>query len=337
MKVPSRLMSYCFSPKHPLDTFMATLKVTSAGVPIIVGSSQAIRDVLRLADQVAATDCCVLIEGESGTGKELIARRLFAKSRRYDKPFIPVNCAGVSEGLFESQFFGHVRGAFTGAEQTMLGVIRTADGGTVFLDEICEFPLSLQPKLLRVLQEREVMPVGKPVPEKVNTRFLAGSNQNLAEMVRLGTFRRDLYHRLNIVRIQLPALRERPEDINPLLDHFLLVAADRYERDPIKLPQPVRSILTGYAWPGNIRELAAWIERLYVTGLSAEVLVDMLLGEGSHTGFCNASGQLTLKQAERQAIVQAMEGANFNQRKAARMLQVHRATLARKLRTHKLE
>ena len=315
---------------------MCALKVTATGLPIIVGVSKAIRDVLQLVDQVAVTDCCVLIEGESGTGKELIARRLFAKSQRSDRPFIPVNCAGISESLFESQFFGHVRGAFTGAEQTMLGVFRTAEGGTVFLDEICEFPLSLQPKLLRVLQEHEVMPVGKPLPVKVDARFLAGSNQNLAEMVRMGTFRRDLYHRLNIVRIQLPALRERPEDIAPLLDHFLLVAADRYHRPPVALPRQVRAILTGYPWPGNIRELSAWVERLYVTGLSPELLLDMLMGETSSMGLCDPTGQLTLKQAERQAIVQAMEHANFNQRKAARMLQVHRATLARKLRTHKL-
>ena len=315
---------------------MSTLKVTATGVPIIVGVSKAIRDVLQLVDQVAVTDCCVLIEGESGTGKELIARRLFAKSQRANRPFIPVNCAGISESLFESQFFGHVRGAFTGAEQTMLGVFRTAEGGTVFLDEICEFPLSLQPKLLRVLQEHEVMPVGKPLPVKVDTRFLAGSNQNLAEMVRQGTFRRDLYHRLNIVRIQLPALRERPDDISPLLDHFLLVAADRYHRPPAVLAPQVRAMLTGYPWPGNIRELSAWVERLYVTGLSPEILLDMLLGESDTTGPYGPAGQLTLKQAERQTIAQAMEHANFNQRKAARMLQVHRATLARKLRSHKL-
>ena len=219
----------------------------------------------------------------------------------------------------------------------MLGVIRTADGGTVFLDEICEFPLSLQPKLLRVLQECEVMPVGKPVPVKFDARFLAGSNQNLAEMVHRGAFRRDLYHRLNIVRIQLPSLRERPEDIGPLLDHFLAVSADRYQRPLVVLPPAVRNLLTGYAWPGNIRELSAWVERLYVTGLSAEVLLDMLLGESSPSGQINPDGQMTLKQAERQVIAQAMENANFNQRKAARMLQVHRATLARKLRSHKLD
>jgi DNA-binding NtrC family response regulator len=188
-----------------------------------------------------------------------------------------------------------------------------------------------------VLQEREVMPVGKPLPVKFDARFLAGSNQNLAEMVRQGTFRRDLYHRLNIVRISLPSLRERPEDINPLLDHYLLVAADRYQRPPVSIPSAVRSLLAGYAWPGNIRELSAWIERLYVTGLSPEVLLDMLLGESSSNGQITPGGQMTLKQAERQVIVQAMETANFNQRKAARMLQVHRATLARKLRSHKLD
>jgi DNA-binding NtrC family response regulator len=180
------------------------------------------------------------------------------------------------------------------------------------------------------------MPVGKPVPVKVDTRFLAGSNQNLAEMVRLGTFRRDLYHRLNIVRIHLPALRERPEDISPLLDHYLLVVADRYQSAPVVLAPQVRAILTSYAWPGNIRELSAWVERLYVTGLSPELLLDMLMGEASQSGISSLDGQLTLKQAERQAIVHAMEHANFNQRKAARMLQVHRATLARKLRSHKL-
>ena len=205
----------------------------AGGSPAIVGVSEVMREVLDLVDRVACSDCCVLIEGESGTGKELIARRLCDKSLRRDRPFIPVNCAGISETLFESQFFGHVRGAFTGAEQNMLGVVRTADGGTVFLDEVCDIPLSLQPKLLRVLQEQEVMPVGKPIPVKVDTRFLAGTNRNLAEMVRQGTFRRDLYHRLNIVRIVLPPLRDRAEDVPALVDHFSRLFSQRYQREPI--------------------------------------------------------------------------------------------------------
>jgi DNA-binding NtrC family response regulator len=321
--------------KRKRKEVMNEARLPATNMPMIVGVSQAIRDILKMVDQVAISDCCVLVEGESGTGKELIARRLCAKSRRCGQPFIPVNCAGISETLFESQFFGHVRGAFTGAEQTMLGVIRTADGGTVFLDEICDIPLSLQPKLLRVLQEQEVMPVGKPIPIKVDTRFLAGTNRNLAELVRRGEFRRDLYHRLNIVRIVLPPLRDRAEDIPVLLDHYVRHYARQYQREPLMLVPDLVAILLKYPWPGNVRELAAWVERLYVTGLPAEILLEMLLGESDDIDAPSAAG-LTLEQAERQAIVQAMQRSNFNQRKAARMLQVHRATLARKLKTHRL-
>ena len=213
-----------------------------SGVPEIVGVSKAIQEVVRLIDTVAASDCCVLIEGESGTGKELLARRLCLKSNRRDKPFIPVNCAGISESLFESQFFGHVRGAFTGAEQSMLGLVRTADAGTLFLDEVGEIPLNLQPKLLRVIQEQEVMPVGKPIPVKVNTRFIAGTNRNLREMAQRGRFRQDLYFRLNIVRVVVPPLRDRSEDVGPLLDHFSAHYARLYKMPPIadlpRHPQP---------------------------------------------------------------------------------------------------
>ncbi len=301
-----------------------------------VGISQAIKTVLQLADSVAKSDCGVLIEGESGTGKELIARRIWAKSNRADKPFLPVNCAGISESLFESQFFGHVRGAFTGAEQNMLGVIRAADGGTVFLDEVSEIPYGSQAKLLRALQEREVMPVGKPVPVKVDARFLAGTNRNLAEMVQEGKFRRDLYYRLNIVRIVIPPLREHNEDVPVLLDHFSRVFAEHYRCEPIELSREVRAVLTGYAWPGNVRELAAWVERLYVTGIAPELLADMLVNDTPLTAQPRSTEGLSLKQVERAAIVQALERSDFNQRKAARMLQVHRATLARKLKQHKL-
>ena len=309
-----------------------------ADSPPIVGVSQAISSVLRLADNVAKSDCCVLIEGESGTGKELVARRIYAKSRRAGQPFLPVNCAGISESLFESQFFGHVRGSFTGAEQTMLGVVRTASEGTLFLDEVGEIPLALQPKLLRVLQEQEVMPVGNATPVKVNTRFLAGTNRNLNQMVREGLFRADLFYRLNIVRIVVPPMRERSEDVGPLLDHFSALMAARYEMPQIELSPEVRAALVAYPWPGNVRELAAWVERLYVTGLEPDALADMLLVEA---GLLPAAapalqGTLSLKEAERQAILHALETSEFNQRKAAKVLKVHRATLARKLREHNL-
>ena len=302
----------------------------------IVGVSQAIREVLRLVDSVAPSDCCVLIEGESGTGKELMARRLCAKSRRKNQPLIPVNCAGISQSLFESQFFGHVRGAFTGAEQNMLGMVRSADGGTLFLDEVAEIPLNLQPKLLRVIQEQEVMPVGHPVPVKIDTRFIAGTNRNLRDMVNRGDFRQDLYYRLNIVRVVVPPLRERPEDVGVLLDHFTARYAKPYKRKEMTISPAVRSLLTGYCWPGNVRELAAWVERLYATGLEAEVLVEMLLVEGEPQRNTRFPGGMSLDQVERRAIVQAMDVSDFNQRKAARLLKVHRATLARKLKKHKL-
>jgi len=304
--------------------------------PPIVGVSHALRDVIRLADAVAPSDCCVLIEGESGTGKELVARRLCVKSRRNHEPFIPVNCAGISETLFESQFFGHVRGAFTGAEQNMLGLVRTAHGGTLFLDEVSDIPFSLQPKLLRVLQEQEVMPVGKPIPVKVDTRFIAGTNRNLQELVREGKFRQDLFYRLNIVRIVVPPLRDRTEDIPVLLDYYSSLFAEHYEREKVPLGAEVRAALMEYPWPGNVRELASWMERLYVTGLEAETLIEMLVSEADPLAVFPSADALSLKQAERWAIVQAMERANFNQRKAARVLQVHRATLARKLKRHNL-
>ncbi len=315
---------------------LSSFKQHEARLPPIVAVSRAMREVLRLVDCVAASDCCVLIEGESGTGKELIARRLCAKSRRADQPLIPVNCAGISESLFESQFFGHVRGAFTGAEQSMMGVVRTADGGTLFLDEVAEIPLHMQAKLLRVIQEQEVMPIGNPIPIRVNTRFLAGTNRNLRTLVSQGRFRQDLYYRLNIVRIEIPPLRERPEDVLPLVEHFSAWFARKYEKAPTPISPAVRNVLVGYAWPGNVRELCAWVERLYATGLEPEVLAEMLLVEASGPSPVVEPGDLNLARLERRAIVQAMDLSRANQRKAARLLDIHRATLAHKLKKHNL-
>ncbi len=302
-----------------------------AAAPKWIGASRAITEVMQLTDAVAESDCSVLIEGESGTGKELVARRLHASSPRSAKPFIPVNCAGVNETVFESQFFGHVRGAFTGAEQTMLGMVRSADSGTLFLDEIGEIPLNLQPKLLRVLQEGEVMPVGLAAPVRVDTRFIAATNRDLREEVRRGRFREDLYYRLNVVTIELPPLRQRAEDIPLLLEHFNSLCAARYERDEIVLSEHVRSRLMNHRWPGNVRELAAWIERLYATKLPAELLVKSLgsdlRGETSQPGEVQS-----LQQAERLAIKRAMLATDNNQQAAAELLQIHRCTLRRKLR-----
>jgi len=307
------------------------------GERFMVSVSEPIRRVIKLVDNVAQGDCCVLLEGESGTGKELLARRLHANSRRKYRPFIPVNCTGISSSLFESQFFGHVRGAFTGAEQDTAGVIRTASGGTIFLDEISEMSAELQPKLLRVIEEQEVMPVGQAIPVQVDTRFVTATNQNLSQLVREGEFREDLYHRLNIVRIRVPPLRDRLEALPGMLEYFSLRSARRYNRQRIEIDDEVYRLLMRYSWPGNVRELAAWVERLYATGLDPHVLVEMLLEDGDDSvQIFPPSDALSLEQLERRAIVEAMDRADSNQREAARILDIHRATLARKLKKYRL-
>lgn len=233
----------------------------------LIGSSPAFGQVVAMARAVAGNDCVVILEGESGTGKELLARWIHAHSSRHVRPFIPVNCAGISETLFESQFFGHVRGAFTGAVTETLGVVRAAEGGTLLLDEVSEIPLHLQPKLLRLIQEREIAPVGGARPLSVNVRFVASTNKVLWQLVKEGKFRPDLYHRLNVVRIDLPPLRERPEDIVPLLEWYLQYYATEYGMPNRQLGEGIRKQLVEYSWPGNVRELCSYVERLYAADL----------------------------------------------------------------------
>jgi two-component system response regulator HydG len=292
---------------------------------------------MELIDQVAASTCPVLIEGESGTGKELVARRIHDRAARRAKPFIPVNCAGVGEGVFESQFFGHIRGAFTGAEQSMLGLVRAADEGTLFLDEVADIPVRMQAKLLRVLQEGEVLPVGTTRPENVDTRFIAATNRDLRKEVEAGRFRKDLYYRLNIVRIHIPPLRERPEDVAPLLRHFLALFAERYNRPAIAVAPDVMRELERHSWPGNVRELAGLAERLYVTGMQAGSLLEDV-GEGPlDTVLPSTAFQgrvMDLREAEKWAIHRALEHSGSNIAEAARLLRIHRTTLWRKLRKY---
>ncbi len=213
----------------------------------LVGTSPLFCQVLSIVDSVAGNDCVVLIEGESGTGKELIARRVHQRSGRAEGPFVPVNCPSISESLFESQFFGHVKGAFTGAASSTLGMVRAADGGTLMLDEVGELPLHLQPKLLRLLQQREVTPVGSSTPVRVDVRFVAATNRSLAKRVAEGEFRSDLYHRLNVVRIEIPPLRSRPEDIEPLVDYYLDQYACQYAMAVRRLGPSLRKALREYS------------------------------------------------------------------------------------------
>jgi len=308
---------------------MLTLEGSETEAPALVAESEAMRQILELVDRVASSDCCVLIEGESGTGKELVARRLHARSGRRDRPFIPVNCAGISEGVFESQFFGHVRGAFTGAEQTMLGLVRTAEGGTLLLDEVGEVPLNQQAKLLRFLQDGEVMPVGGTGPVRADVRVVAATNRDLRALVREGGFREDLFYRLNVVRVCLPPLRDRREDVLPLLEHFVAAQARADGSEPIEVPAAVRRQLREYDWPGNVRELSSWVQRARATGLPAHVLAASLAADGG--GESRAGEAVTLAEAERRAIAVALDAAGDNRSEAARILDVHRGTLLRKM------
>lgn len=297
---------------------------------VFIGESQAVREVLDLVDMVARSDCAVLIEGESGTGKELIARRLHAGSPRKTKPFIPVNCAGIGESLFESQFFGHVRGAFTGAERSTLGLIRTADGGTLFMDEVGDIPPELQPKLLRVLQEGEVLSVGSASAERVNTRFIAATNRSLRQQVREGSFREDLFYRLNVVHVVAPPLRERREDIPLLVDHFLARCANRCRQAVISVGAAARRQLCDYSWPGNVRELVNWVERLYATQLDPALLAAALVEQAEEDDQL-PPGVLSMDQAQRSAIINALQACGQNRSKAARALGVNRGTLIRRI------
>lgn len=318
---------------------------------VLIGTSRLFRHVLAVVDAVATNDCVVLLEGESGTGKELVARRIHNRSRRCPGPFIPVNCAGISDTLFESQFFGHVKGAFTGAISETLGVVRASEGGTLLLDEVGEIPLHLQPKLLRVLQEREVTPVGSSKPISVDVRFVAATNRNLRTMVDAKEFRIDLYHRLNIVRVEIPPLRSRPEDVDPLLDYYLDTLAQEYNQPKRQLGLTIRAQLREYAWPGNVRELGGYIERLYATGLPAlppDVMEQMDGRERPATPPLEpASGRITqlegspmvysLTSAEQAAILRALQQTSWNHSAAARLLDVHRTTLLRKMRVYGIQ
>jgi formate hydrogenlyase transcriptional activator len=235
-----------------------------AGFEGIVGQSSALREVLQQVEMVAPTDSTVLLLGETGTGKELIARAIHDHSFRKNRPLVKVNCAAIPSGLLESELFGHERGAYTGAMTQRIGRLEVADQGSVFLDEIGDIPLELQPKLLRVLQEREFERLGSTVTRKVNVRVVAATHRHLEEMIRENQFRSDLYYRLNVFPIYIPPLRERPEDIPPLVRHFVHDLARRMNKTIDGISSETMDLLTRYSWPGNIRELQNLIERSVV-------------------------------------------------------------------------
>jgi DNA-binding NtrC family response regulator len=316
--------------------------------PDILGRDPSLMRVFGMIERVADTDCSVLVTGESGTGKELIARALHDMSNRRGQPFMAVNCAAIPESLLESELFGHSRGAFTGAQNARPGRFAAADGGTIFLDEIGEMPVGLQAKILRLLQEKEVTPLGETKSRKIDVRVIAATNQDLDEMVRLRTFREDLLYRLNVIPIELPALRNRRNDIPELVDHFIKRSNKRRGRAITGVEPRTMEMLTSFDWPGNIRQLENAVERavlLKAEGqLSIEDFPEKLRSATARQVVQRSPWEepllpeegLDLKEAieafETALIRQALERVGWNKNRAAALLQMNRTTLVEKLK-----
>ena len=329
---------------------MATLSGPAPGVALLLGQSAGMQAVYRILLKVAASMHPVLILGETGTGKELVAREIHAAGANASRPFVVVDCGALVPTLIESELFGHVRGAFTGAERAREGLLSAAAGGTVLLDEIGELPPGLQVKLLRAVQEREVRPVGSSEPVPMRARVLAATHRDLARLVDQGRFRRDLYFRLNVVTLRVPALRDRREDIPLLTEHFLARAA-RERGVPLRLSREVLAVLMEYAWPGNVRELENAIERLAAL-TSGEVLELAHLPTQLQT-FERKAGRTAMEamralppqesavtpiaELERAAILKTIRKLKGDKVMAAKLLGIGKTTLYRKLKEYGID
>ncbi len=307
----------------------------------MIGESKAMHEVYGFVSRVAGRDSTVLISGESGTGKELVARAVHMNSARADKPFVAINCAAITETLLESELFGHERGAFTGAVSQKKGKLEVAEGGTVFLDEIGELAVPMQAKLLRVLQEREFERVGGTRPIKLDVRLIAATNRDLKEASRTGAFRPDLYYRLNVVSLHMPALRERREDIPMLAAFFAAHYGEKVKRRVAGISPGARACLMRYEWPGNVRELENAIERAVVLGSTELILVedlpDSILEETAASGEPVSALHDGIREAKKVLIERAIEQANGNYTEAAKILGVHPNHLFRLIRTLNLK
>ncbi len=304
----------------------------------LVAASPAMKKIDSLIDRIAGVASSVLITGESGTGKEVVARELHERSRRSDRPFIRVNCAAIPAQLLESELFGHEKGAFTGATKPKRGRFELANEGTIFLDEIGDLPLELQSKLLRVLQEKEFERVGGERTIRVDTRIIAATNRDLQRLVREGSFREDLYYRLDVLRIHIPPLRERKEDIPPLVEHFLAKAAEELNKPSLKARPGVISACLAYEWPGNVRELANAVERAAVLAEDDKLRVEdlgipVVEPAGSRAGRAGAGKAdleglaAKLAEYERSLILAALKKHSWNRTKAAEELGMKRTSL----------
>jgi len=302
---------------------------------LVAGSSAAMHDVIARAKKVARTNATVLITGESGTGKELIARLVHQESLRVRAPFVPVNCAGLTESIIESELFGHVKGAFTGAVRSKKGKFELADTGTLFLDEIGEIPANVQVKLLRVLQEREVERVGGEEPIKIDVRLVCATHRHLEEMVQAGTFREDLYYRIKVIVLHLPPLRERADDIPELAEHFRERANQRNGRSVARITAAALARMQSYRWPGNVRELENVVEQAVVLASGDTIDVDDLPPEvGGDSGprdVLSIAVGTSLADTERELILETLRKCGGNKTQAAKLLQIGVRTLYRKL------
>jgi len=306
------------------------------GTPVMVGNSIAMNAVYKMVDKVAASDAVVLIQGESGTGKELIAQMIHQRSIRANKPFVVINCATLQEALLETELFGHVKGAFTGAVESRIGLFEVADGGTLFLDEIGELAINTQAKLLRVVQSGEIRRVGDNKAINVDTRIIAATHRDLAGEVKNGKFREDLYFRLNVITLSLPPLRDKREDIPVLIDHFL----DNFCRNrqkKILLPE-VMTAMSQYHWPGNVRELKNTIERLVVMTEGDSISIEDLPENIRLVSSTTAEGtEVILSGVEKKHILKVLHEKQGNKTLAAEALGISLKTLYNKLKAYHID
>ncbi len=302
----------------------------------IIGQSEKIQKIYSLIEDLADIQTTVLITGESGTGKELVAEALHYRGERRNKSLVKVNCSALSENLLESELFGHIKGAFTGAVQDKIGRFQKADGGTILLDEIGDISPAIQLKLLRVIQEKEFERVGDSTPLRVDVRIIASTNQNLAGRVKRGDFREDLYYRLKVVEITLPPLRERREDIPLLVDYFLEKFNKKLNKEITAISWDVQTVFMDYIWSGNIRELEHTLEHAFVLCRQNTITVDHLPPEFKSFIETKTSSLKNRRGNEPQTIIQALEKTGWNKARAARLLGIDRKTLYRKIEEHKI-
>ena len=303
----------------------------------LLGTSEPMQRVFRSITKAVSTSATVLISGESGTGKELVARAIHYHSPRASSPFVPVNCGAIPEELLESELFGHVKGAFTGALETRAGFFQTADGGTIFLDEISETSLSMQVKLLRVLQDKEVVMVGSTRPRKVDVRILASTNKDLGSLVKKGLFREDLFFRIHVITIDLPPLRERGEDLLILIHHFTGQFAEELGKPIPPFSDQALQVLRNYHWPGNVRELENVIQRLVVMTDGGLIEVPDLPSLMRFSALQEVGFHRTLAEVEEEYIRNVLASVNGNKTRASKVLGIDRKTLREKLKLRELD